>query len=59
MNVADTNNGQRSRELCHTRGHKQNKCDKISDYGNGVLPLGNTKIRHSRYLLLNNSSFGT
>ena len=32
MNLGDNNNRQRSYGLFHTRWHKQNKCDKISDY---------------------------
>ena len=58
MNLGDTNNGQISCGLCHIRKHK--KCDKISDYGNVVLLLGNKLIRQALVgiFLLNKSRFG-
>ena len=47
MNLGETNNETISCGLYHTRGHTQNKCDRISDYGNSVLPSGNTQIRQA------------
>ena len=47
MNLMNTNNVQIVWGLWYTRGYKQNKCDNISEYGNDVLPLGDTQIRQA------------